>query len=471
MKVPYQRISKSWVALHPEPKGVVEFYGGQLFGQFPIVSYDYFLEQIYNAGYSIIAVPFQFGLNHAEIAYTLLAERNTVLNTVPELNSLPLFWVGHSVGCKYIALLEAYTDSKTNAFKLETTATKGAEVKGILDEPSLLIAPDISDTGDTIPIPLLPSVLDMFNLGVRPSRSEIQKLIQESDLFNLTAIISFQDDDVAGSVNGSPETSDVAWFYETLSNKSSNQFFHKELEGDHLEPLGVEIGKTVFDITSIFDLVQDVPRQLEPTALDFLSKLSSFLSPGSKKQVTKTIEPPKPVEPVKITPEPKVEAKAPVEPQKPAIAPTPQKIETPKKETPKPEPVSAEPKQPTTPKPAPVTPTKPEQASTTQIASEKKEAAPVQPKPETPKPVEQKIPVSPAPAVSKPEPVKAPESAPKTEEKKPVTIDPSKVVAPTDTKGQVVYEPKTPGEPKLEPNAQKGKGGNRKKKQKKKSRK
>ncbi len=504
MNVTYQRISKSWVALHPKPKGVIEFYGGQLFGQFPTVSYDYFLERLYNAGYCIIAVPFQFGLNHAEIALTLLNERNLVRQEVPAIKSLPFFWVGHSVGCKYIALLEAFTDSKNNAFKLSPQTNNNTT--GILNEPSLLIAPDISDTGDSVPIPLLPTLLDTFNLGVRPSREEMQRLIVESDLFTLTAMISFNNDNVAGSITEYPEKSDVAWFYKTLRDKNADELLNNELEGDHLEPLGIEIGKTVFDITSIFDLIQEVPRQIEPTAIDLLAKLkqksSGEKSSAAEKKAIKEDTPirissPKPQESITekqpVKPAPKVEVKK----EEPKIAPIPSKPAQPappapapkveaKKEEPKIAPIPSKPAQPAPPAPAPKVEAKKEEPKIAPAPSKPAQPAPSAPAPkveakkEEPKiaPIPSKpaqpAPSAPAPKVeAKKEEQKktsatppAPVTAKEVSEKKPETVDPKQIVPPEPKSDSATEAIKPTANSQNNSKKQKIKSGQKKKKKK-----
>ncbi len=60
----FRPISNSWAAIHPQPKGVVQFIGGAFFGTFPTIFYQYFLNQLYDAGYAIIALPFRFTFNH-----------------------------------------------------------------------------------------------------------------------------------------------------------------------------------------------------------------------------------------------------------------------------------------------------------------------------------------------------------------------------------------------------------------------
>jgi len=46
----FQPLLFSWVALHPKPKGVIQFVGGAFFGSFPTLFYRYFLSQLFEAG-------------------------------------------------------------------------------------------------------------------------------------------------------------------------------------------------------------------------------------------------------------------------------------------------------------------------------------------------------------------------------------------------------------------------------------
>ncbi|PDV97417.1 DUF1350 family protein [Candidatus Chloroploca asiatica] len=271
----YQRVSRSFVALHPRPIGVITFYGGQFFGQLPTTAYAHFLESLFEAGYSLMVVPFQFGFRHDLIAEQLLVERDTLRERLPLLAELPQAWVGHSVGCKYLALLEAFTDSATGKFVLPGMSLASATRTGILDEPSLLLAPDMSDTRDAVPfLPVVPRLLDQLGLGVRPSRAETQRLIEQDDLFGLTALISFDQDTIAGRAHESPEVSDVAWFLQTLEARTSYPVLHRELAGDHLEPVGIRYGDMVYSLRSASLLgSKSVPRAIEQTALEFLAEL------------------------------------------------------------------------------------------------------------------------------------------------------------------------------------------------------
>ncbi|TVQ13328.1 MAG: DUF1350 domain-containing protein [Leptolyngbya sp. DLM2.Bin27] len=291
----FQPVAASWVALHPQPKGVVQFIGGACFGSFPTLSYGHLLQTIYQEGYTVVAMPFRFSFRHWGVALGLLEEQQRLQIYLPELarragyedeiysQSDRYAWLGHSLGCKYIALLELLcgveldpTDSTLAAVIGEKKARwlrdRLVHTPTIWNQPAQLLAPDISDTTSAVPLKALAHLLDALGLGVQPTRSQTLALIDRSRLFNLTAMVSFTRDTVAGSVQDRcPATSDVLWLYQHLSAK---HLIHRELEGQHLEPIGVKVGAWLVDLNPLDKLIK--PLAHWPTGrcvLDFFHQL------------------------------------------------------------------------------------------------------------------------------------------------------------------------------------------------------
>jgi hypothetical protein len=157
-------------------------------------------------------------------------------------------WLGHSLGCKYIALLELLCGIELDPDNPTLDEVIGVEnanwlrhrltdAPTIWNQPSQLLAPDISDTTSAVPVKTLAHLLDALGLGVQPTRSQTLALIDRSNLFNLTSMISFDRDTVAGSIQDPcPDTSDVLWLFQHLRPKG---LVHNELAGRHLEPMGI----------------------------------------------------------------------------------------------------------------------------------------------------------------------------------------------------------------------------------------
>jgi Protein of unknown function (DUF1350) len=299
----FRPVSFSWVAIHPKPKGVIQFIGGAFFGTFPTVFYRYFLQTLFEAGYTIVALPFRFSFRHLPIAIDLLKEqeilRYELADTARRLgyedqvykDRSAYFWLGHSLGCKYIALLEflsspqwkqiAASCIKPSAYQQieELIASAGLENASILNQPSLLVAPDISDTESAVPIRAIAHLLDRIGLGVKPTREQTQCFIDRSQLFNLTALISFNKDTLAGSETDKcqPETirknSDVLWLIGQLMQRKF-PILHQELRGKHLEPLGIRVNEFIVDLNPFDKFIELLKnRYLEERVIEFLDEL------------------------------------------------------------------------------------------------------------------------------------------------------------------------------------------------------
>jgi Protein of unknown function (DUF1350) len=296
-------VSFSWIAIHPHPKGVIQFIGGAFFGTFPTVSYRYFLQTLFTAGYTIVALPFRFSFRHWEIAIDLLKEQKILGDELAKIadkleyesdfyqKKTNYYWLGHSLGCKYIALLEFLSGEQwqqiaqdcigVNIDREVESIIAAADLDGvsIIDQHSLLIAPDISDTESAIPIRAVASFLDRIGWGVKPNRKQTQCFIERSRLFNLTALISFEQDTLAGSQTDSlrsakiRENSDILWAIEQLKQRKF-PILHRELPGKHLEPLGIRIGAYIVDFNPFDKFVESLQvRKLENCTIEFVDEL------------------------------------------------------------------------------------------------------------------------------------------------------------------------------------------------------
>jgi hypothetical protein len=132
----FRKLSNSQVVLHPNPKGIIQFIGSFIFGSFPVRAYKYLHHYLFAQGYSLILYrfplnPIQF--NHWEVSFSLLKEQyllkteiikalkeenqpDDVINTYS--NPANYLWLGHSLGCKYIILLEISSNEPTRRIQI-----------------------------------------------------------------------------------------------------------------------------------------------------------------------------------------------------------------------------------------------------------------------------------------------------------------------------------------------------------------
>ncbi len=302
----FRPVSHSWIALHPQAKGTIQFIGGAFFGTFaPTFFYRHLLKFLYAQGFTIIVYPFAFSFNHYKESFFLLREQYLL---IPELVSMAVaegadpsiylsaqnyIWLGHSIGCKYIALLEAadqlpssepalrevleklFNTEPVDHFSskqreqiihqiqyflaglrdesqqsrrrvLQQLRVRGEELDGlenqhdgsvyadlfIRDQTSVLLAPVNSNTSDAIKPKALADWVDSLGWGVKPSPELTRKLITLSRLFNLLVLATFGSDNIA------KET--VEWFTRVL--KKPPKPWWEIFAGGHFRPLGFTVG-------------------------------------------------------------------------------------------------------------------------------------------------------------------------------------------------------------------------------------
>jgi hypothetical protein len=297
IKFQFFPLSFSWVALHPKPIGVIYYIGGAFFGTFPTIFYRYLLNRLFEQGYTIVAIPYRFTFRHWSVAISLAKDQFTIRKRLVDeakyrqyeyalyeeahpLEATTHHWLGHSLGCKYIALLELLTSLEKTSHNEKASVSKefgscitlkaqqnlkavlsGVDLKrvSIINQSSLLMAPAIEGLEAAIP-PLrnpkfsgIKKFLNRIGIKVEPSQQETFCLINRSRLFNLTSLISFSGDARVGKPT-------VNWL---LNNLDQRLVEAKELRGKHLAPLGWRHGDP--DIAkTVGNLLADSGRKANP---------------------------------------------------------------------------------------------------------------------------------------------------------------------------------------------------------------
>lgn len=218
----FQPLHFGWAALPPQPKGIIVFIGGAFFGSFPTIFYRAFLQSLYDQDFGIVALPFRFTFHHWDIALSLTiyakelrdelrSLREAAAGQGVEVPEIPYLWIGHSLGCKYIALLELLSegedmcklDAIMNALQQVAPRQKrdlqakldliDATQVSLRNQPQLLVDPVIASLDAAIPFKPLEALFAPF-LKISPSRDLTFKLIDKTELFSLTWIASLVSD-------------------------------------------------------------------------------------------------------------------------------------------------------------------------------------------------------------------------------------------------------------------------------------
>jgi hypothetical protein len=322
LKLRFKPVSHSWVALHSQPKGVIQFIAGAFFGTFvPMLFYRYLLQSLFNQGYTIILLPFNFTFNHYVEAGFLMKEQYEILPELVRMASVEGYdyeaylddknfsWIGHSLGCKYISLLEGFTslpddpqDRENFIRDLLSQTSDESQIESIIKDTnilveelkrkiledrklictyvgrkikinsifikgqvSILLAPDISDTASAIRPQFLANIIDNLGLGVKPTVEETKNFIKDSGLFNIMGIVSFKSDEIAKLT--------CDWFT-TILNKPPTRF-RKSLEDGHLKALGIQLSNNAINLFDkpLIESVQERNKGFERHVIQLLEEL------------------------------------------------------------------------------------------------------------------------------------------------------------------------------------------------------
>ncbi len=324
LKLRFKPVSHSWVALHPKPKGVIQFIAGAFFGTFgPMIFYRYLLQCLYEQGYTIILLPFNFTFNHYVEAGFLMREQYEILPELVRMASVEGYdyeaylddknfsWIGHSLGCKYISLLEGFTalppepqDREKFIRNLLSYTSDESQIESVIadinvlfeelkrkivedrkliysyvnreikinsvfikGQASVLLAPAIADTGSAIRPQFLANLIDNLGWGVKPTVEETHNLIKDSGLFNIMGLVCFQSDNIAKVT--------CEWFTNIL--KKPPQEFLQSVKGGHLKPLGIQLGKYVINLFNrpLIESVQERNRGFESHVIQLIEELKN----------------------------------------------------------------------------------------------------------------------------------------------------------------------------------------------------
>jgi hypothetical protein len=247
----FKTLDSNWVALHPDPKGVVQFLGGSFFGTIPkpssplvglslwdpspMVSYYYLLKQIFESGYTVVILPHWLAFDHWVVAEELLKNQQKLperlfteaeklnYNSSIYQNCQSYLWAGHSLGCKYIALLRFLSQQRHH----RRDSNRNESYFPIEDQLALFIAPCFKP----------PTAIAAF---IRPSQEGTRRMLVDTSPQAPIAMISFHQDFISGNLTY--QLGDVYWLAQQLCDRDENGSIHEEILGDHEEPIGYDSG-------------------------------------------------------------------------------------------------------------------------------------------------------------------------------------------------------------------------------------
>jgi len=210
----WKEISGNWVLIPRHPIGIVHFLGGAFVATAPQLTYRWLLEQVAEQNYAVVATPFVNTLDHTAIAKSVLQSFDQAIaqlqaTSVLRKRYLPIYGLGHSMGCKLHLLIGSL-------FSVERAG-------------NILISYNNYAAADAIP--LVQQFNPAFAVEFTPSPLETQALIQERYNVRRNLIIKFTNDTIDQS----------AGLIQVLQQRFPEMVTAKTLNGTHTTPLGQDV--------------------------------------------------------------------------------------------------------------------------------------------------------------------------------------------------------------------------------------
>jgi len=274
----WQEISGNWVLIPQRPTAIVHFLGGAFVATAPQVTYRWLLENLAQHGYAVIATPFVNTLDHAVMARQALNTFEQALEYLQRnvfKKSLPIYGVGHSMGCKLHVLICAVFEQE-RAGNILISFNNFPAKRSI---PFLEQFSQASSVVDTMrqSFPMVAEFTDQFikvsparDVEFVPSPDETNQIIANEYDVSRNLLIKFRKDDI-------DQTQSLA---DIMQQRFPELTTLRILNGNHLTPLGQDINWQAGETFSPVDAIaQAVKQNVYQDLNDLKRQLLLWLNP------------------------------------------------------------------------------------------------------------------------------------------------------------------------------------------------
>lgn len=210
----WKQIAGSWVVVPQRPIGIIHFLGGAFVATAPHVTYRLLLEYLVEKGFAVVATPFVNTLDHSAIAEEVLLNFERVLVRLEDREPafkgyLPIYGLGHSMGCKLHLLIGCS--------------------EGVKRAGNILISFNNYAAKDAIP--LVEQLNTAVNVEFTPSPTETYNLVNGDYGIRRNLLVKFDNDTL-------DQSSDLT---RLLQNRFKDMVTIQTFRGNHLTPLGQDV--------------------------------------------------------------------------------------------------------------------------------------------------------------------------------------------------------------------------------------
>ena len=240
----WQEVSGNWFLVPERPRAIIHFLGGAFVAAAPHLTYRWLLEALYQEGYAVISTPFINTFDHGAIALETLTTFQQGLTFLckkrPELQSLPIYGLGHSMGCKVHLLIGSQPAIK------QARERAGNIFISFNNFPARKSIPMLEQLTQLIPDFQLDTRLEFT-----PSPAQTLELIQSNYDTPYNLLLKFRSD----NIDQTRPLSDV------LIQRFPKTTTVRILQGSHTTPIAQDLQWEASDSFSPFDAIGQFAKQ------------------------------------------------------------------------------------------------------------------------------------------------------------------------------------------------------------------
>ncbi|NJN22730.1 MAG: DUF1350 family protein [Leptolyngbya sp. RL_3_1] len=165
----WREVSGNWLLIPPRPIAIVHFLGGAFVASAPHITYRQLLETVAKQGYLVVATPFINTFDHRAIAQEVHITFDQALHylqsRVLQGRDLPIYGIGHSMGCKVHLLLNSLYDGRRAGNLLMAFNNYSAKRSIPLLDQVMALSPSLRVEFTPSPAATLGIIRDRYEVG------------------------------------------------------------------------------------------------------------------------------------------------------------------------------------------------------------------------------------------------------------------------------------------------------------------
>jgi hypothetical protein len=233
----WQELYGNWILVPDRPTAIVHFLGGAFVATAPQLTYRRILEYLAAQGYAVVATPFINTFDHREIAESVYKTSDRALEALQSRiiqRYVPIYGMGHSMGCKLHLLIGSYFPvERAGNILISFNNYAAKEAVPLVEQLTQFLSPQV------------------FAVEFTPSPAETNQIVRDRYKVRRNLIIKFSNDTLDQSLP----------LAEILELRFPGMTTTKRQGGNHLTPLGPDFKWQAGQSFSAFDAIGQWMRQ------------------------------------------------------------------------------------------------------------------------------------------------------------------------------------------------------------------